>query len=154
MNIALRESCVADSPMILGWRNSTDAREFSRNQRVISPEEHESWFVAQIGTIPQSPFWITTLDDIPFGYVRFDSSLSKEKIFEVSIFISESYRNFGMGKKSLELALKKLGQKFPCCSVVATVHHENIASTKLFTDANFQLVSSHNSFQVLSLTLK
>lgn len=154
MNIALRESCVADSAMILGWRNSTDARKFSRNKAVISVEEHESWFAAQIKATPQSLFWITTLDGIPFGYVRFDSNLSTEKIFEVSIFVSESYRNFGMGKKSLDLALKKLGKKFPRCSVVATVYHENIASKKLFTDAKFQLVSSNNSFQVLSLTLK
>jgi len=154
MDIALRESCVADSAMILEWRNSIEARRFSRNQSVISPQDHESWFKAQIDAFSQSFFWISMLDDIPFGYVRFDSSSSPDKIFEVSIFVSPSFRNLGMGKKTLDIALQKLGQNFPRCTVIATVHKDNIASKKLFVDSNFQPLSSLNSFQVLSLVLK
>jgi RimJ/RimL family protein N-acetyltransferase len=154
MDVALRPCCASDSALILGWRNSADARKFSKSQKIISPREHDEWIIDRIARISEAPFWIITCNALPIGYVRFDLNSSIAINFEVSIYLSLDFRFSGLGKHSLALALNNLIRDFPGSSVVAKVHNQNAASIKLFKNANFQLCETSDAFQIFLLNLE
>ena len=150
----MRDYSVADSSLLLEWRNSIDARRYSRNQKEISADEHNRWLASRVLNEFPGPFWIITINEAPIGYVRFDLNVSDERVFEVSIFLTSDFRHTGLGKKSLILALQSMGKKFTGYEIIATVHIENKGSVKLFKSLGFTLKNSHGFFQILSLRLE
>lgn len=104
------------------------SRTHSLNPAIPTQDEHHDWYLASLDSATRRMFSLK-LYDLPVGYIRLDDIGEFE---EVSIIVSQAYRQIGVGEAALELA-KKLSKK----SIKAIVKSENQASVNLFTKARF-----------------
>jgi RimJ/RimL family protein N-acetyltransferase len=88
MTIRARRATLADSRLILEWRNHESSRKYSTNNRVIDRDEHEKWYQNRIKQIDDQSFWIFGNESSQLGYVRFDRSIDSKNTFEISILFS------------------------------------------------------------------
>ena len=151
MTIRARSATVADSGLILEWRNHERSRKHSTNNRVIERAEHEKWYQKRIKQIDNQPFWIFSNETSQLGYVRFDRSIDSKNTFEISICINPDFQNQGYGKDVLAKSLFLHFEKHPTSKIIARVSRNNSSSLSLFTTANFIEKISSDDFLVLQL---
>lgn len=138
MDILKREVSFDDSDLIFEWRNSPDARLISQKPNEISLYEHKSWMRSRILRIPDEPFWIMSLNEKYIGYIRLDLLRKGQKIFNVSIFVVPEFRNIGIGKRMLSIALESAAPDSPETIFLAIIKKDNVGSIKLFTGLGFK----------------
>jgi RimJ/RimL family protein N-acetyltransferase len=141
MKLIARTVSLDDADLILEWRNSIDARMMSRNSDPISVIEHYDWLNKWLGGENRGYFWIYSQGGKNIGYVRLDSTESKQQ-FEISIFIEANSRGQGMGKMLLEDSIARLFAIEKNVFVKATVLNSNLASMKLFHSFGFRFAES------------
>ena len=151
MTIRARRATLADSGLILEWRNHESSRKYSTNNRVIKKVEHEKWYQNRIKQIDDQSFWIFGNETSQFGYVRFDRSIDSKNTFEISICINPEFQNKGHGKEFLAKSVFLHFEKHPTSKIIARVSRNNSASLSLFTKANFIEKISLDDFIVLEL---
>lgn len=104
------------------------SRTHSLNPTIPTRDEHHRWYAASLDS-PTRRMFSLKLYDLSVGYIRLDDIGGFE---EISIIVSQAYRQIGVGEAALELA-KKLSKK----SIKAIVKSENQASVNLFKKAGF-----------------
>ena len=111
----------------------------SNSNSLISFNNHDKWFRKAILDINKI-IYIGLYQDIPFGMTRFDKLLDRKEIYIISINISPSKRNLGLGKFLLKNSIQKIFREDEgCIKVIADIKVKNIASCKLFESCGFNL---------------
>lgn len=151
MTIRARSATLADSGLILEWRNHENSRKHSTNNRVIDSEEHEKWYQNRIKQVEDQSFWIFSDETSQLGYARFDRSIDSKNSFEISICINPDFQNLGHGTEVLAKSVFMHFEKHPISKITARVNRNNSSSLSLFTKANFTEKISLGNFLVLEL---
>lgn len=151
MTILARSATLADSGLVLEWRNHESSRKHATNNRVIDKVEHEKWYQNRIKQIDDQSFWIFGNETSQLGYVRFDRSIDSKNTFEISICINPEFQNRGYGTEVLAKSLFLQFEKHPTSKIIARVSRNNSSSLSLFAKANFIEKISSDDFFVLEL---
>lgn len=145
-NILIRDFELKDSDSLFNWRNSIEARDFSRNTQEVSPNEHVVWVEDYFRDL-KSGFRKISIFEVggnSVGMIRLDRL--NEIHFEISILVNPDYRNLGLGKVMLQIFLTKHKKKLENRQIFAYIHEENISSKKIFEDNGFQILDSSEVF--------
>ena len=135
-NASIRIVRDSDSEAILAWRNNPDVRKWSRNQEILSKEEHEKWFSAWLMPNHQKGhFFIVENSFSTLGMVRFDSRSLHE--YEISIVVDPNHQNQGVARNAIALAAHEIILAEGNFSVLATINRENRLSISLFSKIGF-----------------
>lgn len=145
----IRNVEMSDAEIVWAWRNSTDARVNSKNNSLISLEEHVSWMASRIVNLSENPFWICESGNSPIGYLRLDSTHAENNHFVVSIFVAEKFRGVGLGKGLIKLAIKELQGMSEHFVIQAEVLKINKSSLAMFNSLEFSLVLDTHDRQIL-----
>ena len=141
----MRDVAFQDSEVLLGWRNQTEVRMFSRNQGLISKETHEQWLQNRLKLLPTEPFWMFENSLEKIGFVRCDLDPTSKQ-HEISIVINPAMRGMGFGKIILDLALKNCLERNPESIFFAETHTNNLSSKLLFLKCGFEEFSLNGDF--------
>ena len=104
------------------------------------------WFSKKLDS-QNTVLYIFELDEIPVGQVRFDICNGEA---EIDYSIAPVHRGKGLGKKVLELAIKKI-KETKSHSLKAVVKASNSASLKVFQHLGFQEVSTEDALRIFIL---
>lgn len=134
--IEIRPANQNDSPKLFEWRNHAAIRAVSRNQDLITWEEHQSWFIASMNDKDRI-LLIGYMEDNPVGVVRFDKQAD---FAEVSIYLVPDGGHTGKGRNLLLSAEQWLKINRPDIKhILATMLGKNELSQKLFLKAHYQI---------------
>lgn len=154
MEIVKRPATRSDSELILRWRNSSSARKVSQSANELSAAEHAIWFESRIDRLSSEPFWIMSKGGKDLGFVRLDFSDSGHDSFAISIFVEPEFREEGIGKQILGLALNAVYAEHGIYQYRAVIKRDNLVSIKLFESFGFKVfMSVDNQFDEYRLTL-
>ena len=147
MNLKLINADMSHSRNIWMWRNDPITRYYSRNNKMISWEDHDSWF-RQLITHSECYLYIgmTVSPCIKnsIGMIRFDICSSSPKECEVSINIAPNARGKGYGRLLLEKGTTEFTQEIKrSIRVIAEVRSDNVASTRLFRSAGYSRIKTN-----------
>tara|TARA_Y100001978_G_C23660833_1_gene418583 strand:- start:737 stop:1219 length:483 start_codon:yes stop_codon:yes gene_type:complete len=127
------------SKIIWEWRNDSITRKMSNSNSLISFNNHDKWFRKAILDI-DNIIYIGLYQNIPFGMTRFDKLLDRKDIYIISINISPTKRNLGLGKFLLKNSIQKIFKEDESCKkVIADIKVKNVVSCKLFESCGFNL---------------
>ena len=143
MNIKLVKSNLNDSKFIFKLRNRKDVRKNSLNNKLISYSTHKNWF-NKIHRSKNHNIYTIKIKNKNIGYIR-SLKNNKDKSFEVSIAIINSFRKRGIGKN----ALINLEKKIKKSNFSAKVLKNNLNSLYLFLSSGYFVVSEINKFYIM-----
>jgi RimJ/RimL family protein N-acetyltransferase len=146
MEITHRTATLNDAAVLLAWRNSSSAREFSLNSEIIRIEEHLKWLSDRLERVQLEPFFVFSKGDSLIGMSRLDVVSGSDYKNEISILVDSSQHGKGIGARILNITCKSFFNLNPDKSIVANVHRSNLVSQKLFTSAGFRLISPNGEF--------
>lgn len=142
--LSMRPATLNDSEAILYWRNTEQARRFSRNQTIVDSYIHQQWIEEKLSEESNSIINIFLDESLPIGMTRLDCVDCDTA--EISIVVDPLFHNKGYGFKMLlltkDLAFNKLGIK----KILASVHSNNLSSIHLFNKVGFVLASKSEYF--------
>ena len=134
--IKIRPANKNDSPKLFEWRNHAAIRAVSRNQDLITWEEHQSWFIESMNDKDRI-LLIGYIGDDTVGVVRFDKQAD---FAEVSIYLVPDGGHTGKGRNLLSSAEQWLKVNRPDIKhILATVLGKNEPSQKLFSGAHYSI---------------
>lgn len=134
--VKIRRANEQDSRKLFDWRNHPSIRAVSRNDALISWEDHQRWFASVIAN-PDRELLIGTIDDQPIGVVRFDK---EGDVAEISIYLVPEGGFNGQGHNLLLAAEQWLkNSRSDITRIRAGVLGENEASKNLFLGANYRV---------------
>ena len=141
----MRQLLLSDEQMVLEWRNHETARQFSRNQALITVEEHRQWILSRCQLQVSNSLDFIFLDgERPVGLCRIDQI--DLKIPEISILLDPSISGMGYGNSILGISLQESSRTLKMREYLAIIHRENTASKKLFSKHGFIEISSNGDF--------
>jgi UDP-2,4-diacetamido-2,4,6-trideoxy-beta-L-altropyranose hydrolase len=136
--LALRNVSLADSNLLLQWRNDPATRKNSLNTAYVEFDDHNAWFSKKYSSPDNCRIYIAELcSNIPIGQVRFD--LDDDANWMVNYSIAPYFRELGLGAKMLTLAIHQLRELYPNCSIIAKIKDFNVASKRIFESIDFEL---------------
>jgi UDP-2,4-diacetamido-2,4,6-trideoxy-beta-L-altropyranose hydrolase len=128
--ITMRRASQDDSHNIFTWRNALAIRSVSRNQDLISWQDHQNWFAAVLSSEAKY-LLLGELFGRPLGVVRFDVL---NVVAEVSIYLTPGMQGQGWGEDLLMRAEAWLVHNVRSVRYLkAVVLGENERSKRLFT---------------------
>ena len=140
----------SDSSHLLEWRNHPNVRMFSRSTELIEPAEHEKWFEERLRNIQNlGQIYFFGHQTKRLGMVRLD--LLPNNSAEISILVNPASHGLGIGKAILAMVISEAFEVLQLTKLVAVIHHDNIASGRLFERFNFVCISSSLSFSTFEL---
>ena len=154
--VYLRAARSYDARLWFEWANDPVVRANGFFPETIAWETHAKWFEYN-RKFEGSRLWLGfNLKEEALGYVRLHNRSRNE--WEIGVAVSSTQRGRGMGRRLVELALRKF-----CCEqttnsippiVVARIKPANIASLKLFQSAGFQEDCARRTSDSCLLTFK
>lgn len=136
---AARPAALADSALLLRWRNDPETREVSRSTERVSWEGHSQWY-QRILEDPWRLLYVVERGGTPVGTVRFDALNAPDAAeWEVSITLAPEARGHGLARAVLAAGEDAFDQGHPEATVVAAVLPGNVPSQRLFARAGYQL---------------
>lgn len=137
--VAARPAALADSKLLLRWRNDPETREVSRSTERVSWEGHSQWY-QRILEDPRRLLYVVERGGAPVGTVRFDALDAPDAAeWEVSITLAPEARGHGLARAVLAAGEDAFDQDHPEATVVAAVLPGNVPSQRLFARAGYQL---------------
>ena len=152
MGITKRNARLSDAALLMEWRNSPSAREFSQNSEPIRTEEHLVWLSERLERIRFEPFYIFELRHKLVGMSRLDFELESTDKFVISILVDPEHQGKGIATIILNMTSEIFFNLHPGHTIVAMVHKDNSVSKKIFTKAGFELKNSRGDFLRLEKT--
>ena len=140
MRIKLIKADINDSNFLLKLRNSEDLRKYSKNNELISKQNHLKWLNSKLDDSKNKIFVIKLINK-KLGYIR----LQKKINWEVSIGILKTYRNKKIGKKALSI----LEKRFKKIKIFAKVHKLNTNSLNFFLSCNYYISRKNKNFYIM-----
>lgn len=138
-NLQFRHATLEDLPAIVDIYNSTIAgRMVTADTTPVTVESRLPWFHAHNTT--QRPLWMIDLDSSNVGWMSFQSFYGRpayNATVEVSIYLAESARGKGLGKKILEHAIT-IAPEFGVATLLGFIFAHNEPSLKLFMNMGFE----------------
>jgi L-amino acid N-acyltransferase YncA len=132
-NIFCRKALLKDMKLYYSWANEVEARKNSLNTQKISWENHKKWFKKKIKN-KKSYLLVFEKKNFSIGQVRFDKAYNFVK---VSFSISKKFRGLGIGKKMLNMAIKKYKTN-KTISLIGEVKSKNLPSIRIFRALGFK----------------
>ena len=130
-----RPATIADSSLLLQWRNDPDARAASRSSAPVAPQDHERWLRAALPDATRT-ILIAEEDGDPIGMVRFDRRTPGSA--EISVNLAPERRGAGRGTQVVREATElELATHPELSEVVADVRELNLRSIRTFERAGF-----------------
>jgi len=138
-NLQFRHATLEDLPAIVDVYNSTVAgRMVTADTTPVTVESRLPWFHAHNTT--QRPLWMIDLDGNNVGWMSFQSFYGRpayNATAEVSIYLAESARGKGLGKKILQHAIT-IAPEFGVETLLGFIFAHNEPSLKLFMNMGFE----------------
>lgn len=133
IGLRVRDAGRADAELLLAWRNDEQTRSWSRDSRPIALADHTAWLDRVLAD--PARLLLVFESDSPLGTVRFD--LVEADTWEVSITLAPTHRGRGLSGPMLAAAEAALRARHPAGTILASVHHNNAASLRLFHTAGY-----------------
>lgn len=134
-----RIATLEDLPTIVAIYNSTIAsRMVTADLEPVSIEDRTPWFYAHEPT--KRPLWVMEIDGHICGWISlqdFYGRIAYNATAEVSIYLDETYRGRGLGKRAIEFVL----QVCPALHIetlLGFIFGHNIPSIQLFKHFGFE----------------
>jgi RimJ/RimL family protein N-acetyltransferase len=136
--IELREAQQADVDLLFGWLNTASSLAGKlKTFEPVSYRTHSNWFAVRLSD-PDTRIWIASSNNIPVGQVRVQRNDNEELI--VDIYIAESERGNGYGKKLLIQLGALCDSIWKNLPLIAEIRHGNRSSISVFRSANYRPV--------------
>jgi RimJ/RimL family protein N-acetyltransferase len=136
--VCLREAVMEDVELLYTWVTEKTVRENSIDQRLISWENHLSWFKNKMADTTSRIYILeTTINQYPLGQIRIDLN---DEFWSIDYSIDVRFRGTGLGRE----IIKQLIQKYPRYNYRAIVKNHNVASSKVFYSLGFTEMKSEN----------
>lgn len=149
--LVLRRFHLSDSALLLSWRNHDMVRLYSRNNALISIQEHEEWLEKKVMDRNAScRIYIFTENDIPVGMTRIDQ-LDNSSV-EISILVDPKQVSQGLGTAMLRKTLLESFSNGETKVHKATIHNRNLASIALFKKLGFLKTQTGPEFSTYTLS--
>lgn len=140
MTLLFRDANITDLPGIVDIYNSTiPGRIVTADTEPVSVESRMEWFHQHDPL--QRPLWVVTHDGVSIGWVSFRSFYGRSAYratAEISIYLDESARGKGFGKKILMHAMNSC-EKLKIKTLLGYIFAHNQPSMKLFTGMGFEI---------------
>jgi UDP-2,4-diacetamido-2,4,6-trideoxy-beta-L-altropyranose hydrolase len=154
--LILRKANMSDMNLFFGWINEPESRNNALNPKIITYEEHVSWFTAKL-LDKGSYLWVLEQHGVPCGQVRFDTNIIEKQAI-VSYFIEPVFRGKGLGLTLLKMGIEKIVfENKEITLIKGFVKKTNTASCNIFNKLNFKITKENNSvsegFEVAIKTL-
>jgi RimJ/RimL family protein N-acetyltransferase len=143
--IQFRGATLADSDMLLRWRNDSDAVLYSRSGQPVGVGSHYDWIKARLLCDP-TRLWIAEHAGIAVGVLRFD--VEKDAAM-VSIAVAPDHRRAGHALAMLRILPRLVEGDAKVSRLIAEVHPNNAASLRTFARAGFRSAGASDGFLVL-----
>ena len=134
-----RHATIDDLPTIVEIYNSTVAsRMVTADTSPVKVEQKKKWFEEH--TKDKRPLWIIEADGSILGWISFQSFYGRpayNSTCEVSIYIHESARGKGIGKKALQFAIDNCDQ-LDVKTLLGFIFEHNVPSIGLFKAFGFE----------------
>jgi L-amino acid N-acyltransferase YncA len=142
--IDMRPATMADTDLLLSWRNDPVTCANSKSTATVSREDHERWMKFNVAQgYPQHMVMIANSQvSGSIGVVRFDAERSDVMKYEVSITIAPEHRGCGLGRPVLATACAHM----PDVSLSAMIRKENTASRRIFEECGFEETDGEHGF--------
>jgi UDP-2,4-diacetamido-2,4,6-trideoxy-beta-L-altropyranose hydrolase len=125
-----RLATLADEELLLNWANEPEVENGAIKKTLISNSEHKVWFYSKLKNIDVCRiFIIETETGYPIGQVRFDN-LSGD--WRIRYSLSSIARGYGLEKKALIVAIKKLRNSETGAIVFGAFFFQNEKSKRIF----------------------
>ncbi|PSL45528.1 phosphinothricin acetyltransferase [Chitinophaga niastensis] len=139
MNLQFRHAEINDLPRIVDIYNTTIAgRMVTADTSPVTTESRLAWFHAH--NAERRPLWMIDADGTNVGWMSFQSFYGRPAYngtVEVSIYLDETARGKGLGKKILQYAID-VSPQYGIQTLLGFIFAHNIPSLKLFTDMGFK----------------
>lgn len=133
--IYLRQARNEDLDILYEWINDREVRQNSFSTGKISYEEHVQWF-RQAMDRKNVSVYIMVSGSEPVGTVRFEEKAEGAAV--ISCLVARPYRNTGLGKKLIELAMDEIELSTGIQKVEAYVKDENQKSKYILKKCGFK----------------
>lgn len=131
MNIVVKEVSIDNAKLLFDWANDSVTRHNSFNPNPIEWKSHVSWLKRKIAD-PNAHLFLTYLNKIPIGTIRFESKDNTE----ISVTVAPSQRGKGNGAKIIKAACNRF-MKNSNQAILAYIKKDNPASKRVFEKAGF-----------------
>ena len=133
MKFTFRDATLKDEKILFDWRNDSEVRRWSFNNKIINYSEHQKYLKEKISD-KNYKIWIFMFNDNPCGLVRL--SIKDYKVI-LSYLISKNYRRRKLSSIMLKLAINKICSKYPKIIIFAYTKIKNESSIKSLLRAGF-----------------
>jgi L-amino acid N-acyltransferase YncA len=138
-NIIFRDASIEDLPMIVDIYNSTvPSRMVTADTEPVSINDRLDWFHNH--NPYKRPLWVVEYGGEISGWVSLQSFYGRPAYHataEISIYLHESFRGKGLGKKILNKVIEEC-PKFEINTILAFIFGHNKSSLELFSSFGFE----------------
>jgi len=135
MPLQVRLAKVEDETLLLDWVNDPVTRRNAFSPELIAEATHRDWFRARLRDLESCHLYIVeTEEGIPVGQVRFDRM---DEEWTIDYALAAHFRGRGLGRRVMEVALRKLREDEPGVSVLGQVKATNQPSCRVFESLGF-----------------
>ena len=135
-----------DCELIYRWQSNKNTRKYFINPEIPLWEEHQHWYKSCLLDPSRILYLLHDYQKNSVGLLRLDQLSKNEQgsdTYEISIIIAPDHQGKGIAVS----ALKNLKRLYKNSTYIATIHHNNIPSQKVFNKAGFQQLSP-SSYQL------
>ena len=144
MDVGLRLAELKDKCLLYRWVNSKDSLGIKiKTDKKISFSNHEIWFEERLKDNNTFIWIIEENKNKPIGQIRFQ--YSKEKYFDIDIYIINKFRKLGIASIELKNA-ENISNVKP---LRATVKKNNYSSYLFFNRNGYRLIFEDQEYWVL-----
>lgn len=143
-DVRLQPATEADLPMILRWRNHPRVRGVMFSNHVISPEEHQGWWLS-VCEDPARQVMIFSVDEVPLGVVNYFDIDPQQRTCHWGFFL-DSERNQNPGDRiAIWLALEQAAidyafNRIGATTLICETFESNIQVHQLHKKFGFEVV--------------
>ena len=134
-----RFATIHDLPVIVDIYNSTIPSHLTTaDTEFVTVNDKLTWFNEHNSL--KRPLWIVEINNCIIGWISLQDFYGRpayKVTAEISIYLEESYRNKGFGKKMLAFTIEQCSQ-LNIHTLLAFIFQQNEASIRLFKSAGFE----------------
>ncbi|HEX5167526.1 MAG TPA: GNAT family N-acetyltransferase [Cyclobacteriaceae bacterium] len=134
-----RDATIEDLPAIVEIYNSTvGSRMVTADTQPVKVEQKKKWFEGH--SVNKRPLWVIEDEGRLIGWISLQSFYGRpayDSTCEISIYIHESERGKGVGKKALQFAMDNC-RRFNVKTLLGFIFEHNVPSLQLFKDSGFE----------------
>jgi pseudaminic acid synthase len=131
--LTLRPATLADTALLLSWRNDPETRTHSRSQAPVSVDEHDRWMAATLATTDRQLFVIERGGE-PLGQLRLD--LRPGSSAEISLTVAPAARGQRLAHAALQ-AGARAAVELSVKTLLAEIRVANERSLRAFKRAGY-----------------